>query len=163
MTPTGFRKAQPPNAILPAKTRIRRPLAQLLHALNEPLTGLQCAMEVALASSRTLEQYVLGLREGLELTARMRALVEAIREVTDGEEEKNENKNEEPETTGLKTVLREVLEGLQPVAEEEGSHRLRLWGSFPGGESGTAKAGHGGIPVRGIGAEPCQRGKRAAG
>ena len=117
MTPTGFRKAQPPNAILPAKTRIRRPLAQLLHALNQPLTGLQCAMEVALASSRTLEQYVLGLREGLELTARMRALVEAIREVTDGEEEKNENKNEEPETTGLKTVLREVLEGLQPVAE----------------------------------------------
>ena len=62
-------------------------LAQLLHALNQPLTGLQCSMEVALAGPRTLEQYVQGLREGLVLTERMRALVEAIREVADVEAE----------------------------------------------------------------------------
>jgi signal transduction histidine kinase len=78
-------------------------------------------MEVALASPRTVEQHVRGLREGLELTERMRALVEAIREVTDGGEEENknenENKSEEPETTDLNTVLREVLEDLKPVAE----------------------------------------------
>jgi hypothetical protein len=65
----------------------RTPLAQLLHALNQPLTGLQCSMEVALASPRTPEQYVHGLREGLELTERMRLLVGAIREVVDVEEE----------------------------------------------------------------------------
>ena len=96
-----------------AKKGIRTPLAQLLHALNQPLTGLQCSMEVALAGPRTPEQYVQGLREGLELTERMRALVEAIREVADGEEEKNE----EPETIELKTLLRAVSDDLKPVAE----------------------------------------------
>ena len=93
----------------------RSPLAQLLHALNQPLTGLQCSMEVALATPRTPDQYVRGLREGLELTERMRALVEAIREVTDLEEE--HKKDEKPETTDLKTVLRETLDDLAPVAE----------------------------------------------
>jgi hypothetical protein len=92
----------------------RSPRAYLLHALNQPLTGLQCAMEVALARPRTLEQYVQGLRESLELTGRMRALVEAIREVADQEEDKN--KSEERETIELRTLLREVVRDLEPVA-----------------------------------------------
>jgi signal transduction histidine kinase len=96
-----------------SKTETRSPLAQLLHALNQPVTGLQCSMEVALASPRTPEQYVHGLQEGLELMERMRALVEAIREVADGREEKNQ----ESESTDLKTLLREVLDDLEPVAE----------------------------------------------
>ena len=91
----------------------RSPLAQLLHALNQPLTGLQCSMEVTLATPRTPEQYVRCLREGLELTERMRALVEALREVTDLGEEKNERQ----ETIELKSVLRETVEDLKPVAE----------------------------------------------
>jgi len=101
----------------------RSPLAQLLHALNQPLTGLQCSMEVALAMPRTPEQYVRGLREGLELTERMRALVEAIREVTDLDEEKDndkdkdEEKNKKLEITELTTVLRETLDDLAPVSE----------------------------------------------
>jgi len=68
------------------KTANRSPLAQLLHALNQPLTGLQCSMEVALGRPRTNEEYVQGLRQGLELTGRMRALVQAIREVAEVEE-----------------------------------------------------------------------------
>jgi hypothetical protein len=32
----------------------RSPLVQLLLALNQPLTGLQCSMEVALASGRSM-------------------------------------------------------------------------------------------------------------
>jgi signal transduction histidine kinase len=89
------------------------PLGQLLHALNQPLTGLQCSMEVALVGPRTSEQYVHGLREGLELTERMRALVEAIREVVDVEKEENR----EPNVIELKPLLREVLDDLEPVAE----------------------------------------------
>jgi signal transduction histidine kinase len=102
---------QKPTAL--AKMEGRRPLAQLLHALNQPLTGLQCSMEVALASPRTPEQYAQGLREGLELTERMRALVEAMREVADQDEEKKD----EPETTELTALVREVLDDLKPVAE----------------------------------------------
>ena len=90
----------------------RSPLAQLLHALNQPLTGLQCSMEVALAASRTAEQYVRGLQDNLELTARMRSLVEAIRAVTDLAEENNP-----AEAVDLNAVLRATLEDLAPVAE----------------------------------------------
>jgi signal transduction histidine kinase len=97
---------------------VRSPLAQLLHALNQPLTGLQCSMEVALAAPRTPEQYVRGLREGLELTERMRALVEAIREVADaGQEKQQEQQNGRKETMDLNAVLREAVEDLAPVAE----------------------------------------------
>jgi signal transduction histidine kinase len=108
------------------KSEARSPLAQLLHALNQPLTGLQCSMEVALASPRTAEQYVRGLREGLELAERMRALVEAIREVADGEGEVEENA--ELETIEWKTVLGEVLDDLKPVAEVK-NVRITLDGS----------------------------------
>jgi hypothetical protein len=62
----------------------------LLHALNQPLTGLQCSMEVALASPRPIEYHVPRLREGLDLTERMRSLVDAIREVADGGKETND-------------------------------------------------------------------------
>jgi signal transduction histidine kinase len=120
------------NAAALPKTGARSPLAQLLHALNQPLTGLQCSMEVALASPRTLEQYVQGLRTGLELTERMRGLVEAIREVVEVAEEEEreveEERNEEPQTTELKTLLREVLDDLELVAEGK-SVRIALDGS----------------------------------
>jgi len=97
----------------------RSPLAQLLHALNQPLTGLQCAMEVAVATPRTAEHYAKVLREGLELTERMRALVETIRELADLDEEreKEKEKNEPPQTIELGALLRETVDDLQPVAE----------------------------------------------
>jgi signal transduction histidine kinase len=95
------------------KTLGQSVLSQLLHALNQPLTGLQCSMEVALVHPRTIEQYLQGLREGLELTERMRGLVEAIREVADIEEEHKPH-IEMPE---LASLLRDAAEELRPVAE----------------------------------------------
>ncbi len=94
----------------------RRPLAQLLHALNQPLTGLQCSMEVALAGPRTPQQYLQGLREGLELTGRMRELVHAIREVTDLQAEENE----QWQTVEWQALLQEAVDDLNPVAVEKG-------------------------------------------
>jgi signal transduction histidine kinase len=87
-------------------------LSKLLHALNQPLTGLQCSMEVALAAPRTTEQYVQTMREGLELTARMRALAGAISEVVN--EEGTQDSADEFEFSAL---LRQVVEELAPVAE----------------------------------------------
>lgn len=114
------------------KMEARRPLAQLLHALNQPLTGLQCSMEVALASPRTVEQYVQGLREGLELTERMRALVEAIREVADVDAivpiEADSARDSEAEITEPCVLLDEIAGDLAPVAESKGV-RLTLTGS----------------------------------
>ncbi|HKM49125.1 MAG TPA: hypothetical protein VJX69_16160 [Terriglobales bacterium] len=106
------------------KMASRSPMAQLLHALNQPLTGLQCSMEVALASPRTAGQYVQGLREGLTLTGRMRALVEAMREIADIGEEKDTK----PETIELTNLLQEAVEELKPVAEVKGVRTFFLAG-----------------------------------
>jgi hypothetical protein len=95
-------------------------LERLLHALNQPLTGLQCSLEVALAAPRTVEFYAARMREELELTERMRALVETLREVASAAAENLETGTEtgkDAETIELKSVLREVVDDLRPVAE----------------------------------------------
>lgn len=101
---------QPANGALPEG---RSPLAHLLHALNQPLTGLQCSLELAAAGPRRQEQYIRTLREGLELTCRMRLLVEAIRELTDAEPADGD----EGESFLLDALLRETVDDLRPVAE----------------------------------------------
>jgi signal transduction histidine kinase len=98
----------------------RSPLVHLLHALNQPLTGLQCSLELAVAGPRPNEQYVRTLREALELTGRMRILVEAIREVADAEPPDAE----EREPLLLDDLLRSTVTDLLPVAETRGVHLL---------------------------------------
>jgi two-component system OmpR family sensor kinase len=93
--------------------RDRSPLSHLLHALNQPLTGLQCSLELAVAGPRACEHYISTLRDGLELTARMRVLVEAIRELADTEQPESEA----TEILSLDGLVREAAEGLRPVAE----------------------------------------------
>jgi len=127
--------SSPPHAaateVARAKVTGRTPLEQLLHALNQPLTGLQCSMEVALAAPRTLEQYVRGLQDGLELTDRMRALVGAIREVTDMEDKKNAVRNhEEWSIADVNTVLRTALDDLAPAHDEARDRRAGCAGAF---------------------------------
>lgn len=90
-------------------------LAHLLHALNQPLTGLQCSLELASSAPRSSEQYARTFREGLALTTRMRVLVEAIRELV--------HSSEAPEATSdfhLNAVLADCVDQLRPVAEARG-------------------------------------------
>jgi hypothetical protein len=91
------------------------PLAQLLHELNQPLTGLQCSLELATAGSRTAEQYLRAIREGLELVGRMRALVEALREVADMTISRESAVR--TEAIRLDALVRDTVEDLRPVAE----------------------------------------------
>jgi His Kinase A (phospho-acceptor) domain len=116
----------------------RSPLAHLLHALNQPLTGLQCSLELAMASPRTSEQYTHTLRDGLELTARMRVLVEAIRELAEGESPESEV----IEILSLDTLLRETVEDLLPVAETK---RVQI--SLSGSVSLPVRAGRQMLPT----------------
>jgi len=108
-----------------ALTKNRTPLAHLLHALNQPLTGLQCSLELAVASRRRPEEYVRTLREGLDLTERMRVLVQAIRELTDAQPNA-----ETAETFKFDELLRETVDDLRPVAAALGVH-LVLVSSLP--------------------------------
>src|SRR4030088_316350 len=91
----------------------RSPMAFLLHALNQPLTGLQCSLELSLVGPRTSEQYIGAMRDGLELTARMRVLVEAIRELADAEQPGVD----ESEVVSLHALLEQMTTELQPIAE----------------------------------------------
>lgn len=105
------------NTVSPArKSAGRSPLDVLLHALNQPLTGLQCSLEVTLAAPRSNEHYVKSLRDGLALTERMRMLVEAVREVVEIEESKERGL---PLAAELASMMREAVEELKPVAEEK--------------------------------------------
>jgi two-component system OmpR family sensor kinase len=101
-------------------------LAHLLHALNQPLTGLQCSLELAVAGPRPREEYVRTLREGLELTTRMRILVEAIRELADTQQARPEK----TEPLLLDELLRAMIDDLLPIAEAK-SVRLSLASYVP--------------------------------
>jgi C4-dicarboxylate-specific signal transduction histidine kinase len=93
----------------------RSPQAHLLHAINQPLTGLQCSLELAVAGPRQPEQYVATLREGLELISRMRVLVEAVRELADIQP----FDVEEVATFPLDELLRDTAADLLPIAESK--------------------------------------------
>jgi hypothetical protein len=108
-----------------ALTKSRSPLAHLLHALNQPLTGLQCSLELAVAGRRRPEEYVRTIREGLDLTERMRVLVQAIRELTD-----TQPSAEAEETFKFDELLRDTTDNLRPVAAALGV-RLVLVSSLP--------------------------------
>jgi signal transduction histidine kinase len=67
----------------PGSASRREAFAHLLHALNQPLTGLQCSLELAAAQPRSADEYAIKVREALELVSRMRILVEALREIAE--------------------------------------------------------------------------------
>lgn len=91
-------------------------MAYLLHALNQPLTGLQCSLELAAVGTRPAREYVQTLRDGLELVGRMRVLVEALRELSD--------LHREPsvpiESVPLDVLLCDAAEDLTPIAKQKG-------------------------------------------
>lgn len=101
----------------------RTPLAHLLHALNQPLTGLQCSIELAVAGPQSREHYVRTLREGLELTCRMRLLVEALRELADAAQWNSEK----AAPFLLDELFLNTADELEPVAKEKGV-RMQLGG-----------------------------------
>jgi signal transduction histidine kinase len=109
-TGTGRQPASTVEGVALAKGR--SPLAHLLHALNQPLTGLQCSLELAVSGPRPLDQYVRTLRDGLELAGRMRLLVEAMRELVDAQEPAEEQDC----NLRLDAVLNDTVEELRPVA-----------------------------------------------
>jgi hypothetical protein len=109
----------------------RGPLAHLLHALNQPLTGLQCSLELAAIARRTPDQYIRTLHDALELTERMRVLVETMREVLEAQSPIADSL--QPVLLG--SLLRDTVAELVPVAETRGirvsltcDKSLSIWG-----------------------------------
>ncbi|HUK23259.1 MAG TPA: hypothetical protein VLV49_01670 [Terriglobales bacterium] len=90
-------------------------LADLFHALSQPLTALRCALELALDPRRTPGQCREGARAALDHAEQVAALCGGIRalvEAGDG--------GENPQALALGRMLRESVEDLRPLAEEQG-------------------------------------------
>jgi len=104
----------------------RTALSHLLHALNQPLTGLQCSLELATAGPRPTDHYVRTLREGLDLVSRMRVLVDAIRELSEAYSPSPDDHHD----FRLETLLYDAAAELQPVAEAKGV-RIRVVAHSP--------------------------------
>jgi K+-sensing histidine kinase KdpD len=105
-----------------AEPTSRGQLAHLLHALNQPLTGLQCSLELAVAGPRRPEQHVQTLEEGLDLVARMRILLEAIRELCDVRPASPAINDHRSQICALEVLLRQTTSELGPVAETRKVH-----------------------------------------
>ena len=96
----------------------QNPLSHLLHALNQPLTGLQCSLELASARLHAAEEYARTLQDALELTVRMRVLVEALREIADSEY----SEQTQQDRVILNDLLSTQIEDLLPVSESIDVH-----------------------------------------
>lgn len=104
----------------PGSSALKRqnPLSHLLHALNQPLTGLQCSLELASARLHAAEEYARTLQDALELTVRMRVLVEALREIADSEY----SEQTQQDRVLLNDLLSTQIEDLLPVSESIDVH-----------------------------------------
>jgi hypothetical protein len=96
----------------------------LLHALKQPLTALQCMLELSSSGSHSQERYLSTVAEALDLTARMRLLVEALQQLANMRESAiTAQKADFP----LGILIRDSLADLLPVAESRGI-RVRVLG-----------------------------------
>jgi signal transduction histidine kinase len=99
-------------------------LADLFHALNQPLAALRCSCELALLAPRTAEQYRDCLQTALQKTEQASLLSKGIREFLEAGEEAEEEKREKVRALpqlSLREQVREAAEHFLPVAAEAGT------------------------------------------
>lgn len=87
-------------------------LADLFHALNQPLTTMRCSLELALHQPRSLEQYREEVRGALERAEQVIRLVAGIRQLVEAEDPGDDRR-----VPILESALREVVADLAPLAE----------------------------------------------
>lgn len=103
-------------------------MADLFHALNQPLAALRCSCELALLAPRTTEQYRDCLQTALEKSEQASLLAKGIREYLEakegvgekGEEETEEESNAVP-LVSLQKHVREAVEYFLPAADAAGT------------------------------------------
>jgi len=69
-----------------SKVDRRQYLSEAFHTMSQPLTGLQCGLELAVAIPRDPEEYRRRICEALEITTRLRHLTAALRELVEAED-----------------------------------------------------------------------------
>ena len=69
-----------------SKADRRQYLSEAFHTMSQPLTGLQCGLELAVAIPRGPEEYRRRIGEALEITSRLRGLTAALRELVEADD-----------------------------------------------------------------------------
>jgi len=93
---------------------LRPLLAELFHALSQPLTSLRCGLAVSLQAPRTRQEYQRHLEMALEQAESVSRLTEAIRELVEAGNYQGRH------VVSLGQYLQEAAADLQPVAESAG-------------------------------------------
>jgi hypothetical protein len=94
-----------------AENRLARSVARGLHAAAQPVSMLQCILEVSLLSEQSPEQYRQVIEEALEQVASLTNRLGYVRELARGYEPKHQK------TFDLVPLLHSVNEDLRPLFE----------------------------------------------
>ncbi len=90
-------------------------VADLFHALNQPLSALRCMLELAMNSPRTPADYQEYFRVGLEKVELANTLTQSMREFFEARDPA-----EAARYISLQECLREVADHFRPVAQDKG-------------------------------------------
>jgi len=85
--------------------------SDLFHQLSQPLTALQCALELSLARDRTAEQFRSSVALALENSGRLRACLLRIRALRDADDPGH------PGTVAVEEIFRLLHEEMLPLLE----------------------------------------------
>jgi signal transduction histidine kinase len=89
-------------------------ISEIFHELSQPLTALQCRLELALRRDETTEQLRETIETALENAERMRQRLLLIRALNDAAEPGNDS-----DTTDLSDLLKELHETFLPLFETD--------------------------------------------
>ncbi len=92
-------------------------LAEVFHALNQPMAGLRCTLEAALAKNRSPEQYRQYMETALEKACEIEHWTRGIGEFVLADPAVPFNEDEKRQRLSLKQYLRECVDDLALVAD----------------------------------------------
>ncbi len=92
----------------------RRAVSEVFHAISQPITALQCSLELALRKGRSAEELERGLRDGLENSQHLISVLGWLRKFADASEPR------ECSEVDMETVVQNWVLEVLPVAESLG-------------------------------------------
>lgn len=100
----------------PAESSERRKLlANVFHLISQPMTALQCSLELALNTLEDPEQCRTWVEAALETSERLRCRLSLAREIAEAS-----NPRDAAQTVELRSVLQEALSETEPFFQEAG-------------------------------------------
>ena len=116
--------------MLSQETR-REYLSEAFHSLSQPLTALQCGLELAVAVPRSQQEYERRVGEALQSTGILREMVAALRELVEAEDPgEDAGEIEVGEMfSALRDSVRKIAEIHEASGEVQSPDEIRIYAS----------------------------------